>query len=173
MNQEKNNQPLEVKAERIQEIIDLLDPYLRNKLLPFWLDNSIDEEYGGYLTYFNRDGSKMDRTNKTLIMQLRMIFTFASAHRDGYGDGRCEQAARQGVDFVLDHLWDRDYGGWYWICDREGKKVDDSKIMYGHCFGVYSMAEYNLAIDDKRGWEYANKTFDVWNCCSPRAQRFF
>ncbi len=156
-----NDKPLEVKSAKIQEMIDLLQPYLNDQLLPFWLDNSIDTEYGGYLTYFNRDGSKAGKTVKTLIMQLRMIFTLASAHRDGYGRGRCVEAAKQGVDFVTSHFWDPDFSGWYWIADRAGKITDDSKIMYGQSFGVYSMSEYALAIGDPRGQEYAEKSFDA------------
>ena len=35
----KNDKPLEVKVEKIQEVIDLLQPYLTKQLLPFWLDN--------------------------------------------------------------------------------------------------------------------------------------
>lgn len=161
MSRKPDDRPLDLKVSQLQEKLDLLEPYMKNKLLPFWLDNSIDKEYGGYLTYFNRDGSPMGRTNKNLINQLRMIFTFSSSHRAGYGEGRCVEAAKQGVDWVLENLWDKDYEGWYWITERDGKVVDDSKIMYGHSFGVYSMAEYSLAIDDPRGWEYANKTFDV------------
>ena len=156
-----------VTKERINEIIGLLDPYLKNKLVPFWYNNSIDHEIGGYLTYFDKDGKPSGKTNKTLIMQLRMIFTFASAHRAGLGNGEYAEAARQGVDFVLKHFWDEKYGGWYWITERDGKMVDDSKIMYGHCFGVYSMAEYGLATGDPRGQEYAEKTFDtIMRCAS-------
>ena len=149
------------KLARIQEIIDLLDPYLEQKLLPFWLENSVDETFGGFLTYFDRDGSRTEKTDKTLIMQLRMIFTLASAHRAGYGEGRCAEAARQGLDFVLDHFWDRDHGGWYWIADREGRILSDSKIMYGQSFGVYALAEYALAFDDRRAEDYACETFDL------------
>ena len=34
-----------VTKERINEIIGLLDPYLKNKLVPFWYNNSIDHEF--------------------------------------------------------------------------------------------------------------------------------
>jgi mannose/cellobiose epimerase-like protein (N-acyl-D-glucosamine 2-epimerase family) len=146
---------------RIQEIIDLLDSYLKNTLLPFWLENSVDEEFGGFLTYFDGDGHRTGRTDKTLIMQLRMIFTLASAHRAGYGEGRCAGAARQGFDFVLDRFWDPDCGGWYWIADREGRILNDAKILYGQSFGVYALAEYALAFNDSRAEKFACETFEL------------
>ena len=30
--------------------------YLVDELLPFWIERSPDREYGGFLTYFDRDG---------------------------------------------------------------------------------------------------------------------
>ena len=100
---------IDINPERVHEIINLLEPYLKNKLLPFWLENSIDEKYGGFLSYFDRDGKSSGKTDKTLICQLRMIFTMASAHRAGYGDNRYIEAAKQGVEFVIEHFWDREY----------------------------------------------------------------
>ena len=152
---------IDINPERVHEIINLLEPYLKNKLLPFWLENSIDEKYGGFLSYFDRDGKSSGKTDKTLICQLRMIFTMASAHRAGYGDNRYIEAAKQGVEFVIEHFWDREYSGWVWITDQQGKVLDDSKIMYGQSFGVYSMAEYALTSGDPIDSDFAEKTFDA------------
>lgn len=155
-----------ITVDKIQGMIDLLDPYLQTKLLPFWYDNSIDRDYGGYLSYFDRDGKPTGKTHKTLICQLRMIYTFSSAHRAGYGGGKYLQAAKQGVHFAVEHFWDREYGGWYWITDQKGQPIDDNKIMYGHSFGMYAMAEYTLAGGGPLGKEYAEKTFDVIMRCA-------
>ena len=159
MNHDKKS-GIRVEPGRIQEIIDLLEPYLKNQLLPFWLDRSIDREVGGFLSYFDRNGNPTGKTDKTLICQLRMIYTMASAHRAGYGEGRCLEAAEQGVRFAVEHFWDEEFGGWIWITDRQGEVQKDSKIMYGQSFGVYAMAEYALASGDSVGREYAEKTFD-------------
>ncbi len=149
---------LNIDAKKIKTVIDLLESYLKTKLLPFWLDNSIDEKYGGFLSYFDRQGKPTGKTDKTLICQLRLIFTMASAHRAGYGGEASLKAAKQGVQFVVDHFWDREYSGWYWVTDRKGAVLDDSKIMYGQSFGIYAMAEYGLASNDFTGRDYAVKT---------------
>jgi mannose 2-epimerase len=151
----------EIATANVQRCINLFEPYLERQLVPFWLDNSIDREYGGFLSYFDRNGKPTGKTNKTLICQLRMIFTLAHAHRAGLGDGRCLTAAQQGVEFAIQHFWDNTHGGWYWVTDREGKVLKDSKIMYGQSFGVYALAEYGLASGNAVGQEYAEKTFDV------------
>lgn len=156
-----SNARLAVTASEVQRCLDLFEPYLHNQLLPFWLDNSIDREFGGFLSYFDRDGKPTGKTDKTLICQLRMIYTMSHSHRNGLGGGQCLSAAQQGVDFVTKHFWDRSHGGWYWISDRSGRIIKDSKIMYGQSFGVYALAEYGLASGDPRGREYAEMTFDV------------
>ncbi len=72
MNHDKKS-GIRVEPGRIQEIIDLLEPYLKNQLLPFWLDRSIDREVGGFLSYFDRNGNPTGKTDKTLICQLRIF----------------------------------------------------------------------------------------------------
>jgi mannobiose 2-epimerase len=129
--------------------------YLTERLLPFWLERSPDTEFGGFLTYFDRDGRPTGETTKTFLMQIRMLFTMASAHRAGYGGARCAELARMGAEFIMEHYWDSEYGGWFWIADRAGQPVVTSKIGYGQCFGMYAFSEYALATGHSLGAEAA------------------
>ncbi len=138
-----------------------VEQHLHDELLPFWIERSPDLEVGGFLTHFDRNGAPTGDTTKTLVSQLRMIFTMASAHRAGLGAGRCAELARHGVDFVVEHFWDAARGGWNWICDRAGTPTVCDKVMYGQTFGVYAMSEYGLATGDPRGREWAERTFDT------------
>lgn len=136
--------------------------HLFEELLPFWATRGVDKEYGGYLTYFDKDGNPTGETVKTLICQLRMIFTYSSIHRANLDpDGKFLEMAQQGVDFVLAHFWDEKHGGWLWTAERDGTPIDRSKIMYGQSFGVYSMSEYAMASGDKRGLDMAVETFNT------------
>ena len=49
---------------------------LYGRVLPFWLDNSQDKEYGGYFTCLERDGSVFD-TDKFVWLQGREVWMFA------------------------------------------------------------------------------------------------
>jgi len=149
-----------ISAGEIRTKRDRVASYLREKLLPFWVDNSVDTECGGFLTYFDRDGKPTGETDKTLVCQTRMIFTMASAHRAGLGGGRCAEIAEAGARFLVDHFWDPQDGGWFWITDRQGAVIDDSKIIYGHDFALYSLAELALATGSELGREYALRTYD-------------
>jgi len=122
------------ERKAILSVLDRTESYLTDVLLPFWIEHSPDREYGGFLTYFDRNGKPTGETVKTFLMQIRMLYTMASAHRAGYGGGRCAELAWMGADFILDHYWDSENEGWVWIADRRGQPTQRGKIGYGQCF---------------------------------------
>ncbi len=135
--------------------------HLTKELLPFWTTRMKDENYGGYVTHFDKEGNDTGEDEKSLIAQTRCLYTIASAHRAGYGDGEYAELAKHGVDFLIDKMWDDENGGFYWMMDRKGNVKIDQKIIYGHSFAIYSLSEYTLATGDQRGVEYAEKVFDL------------
>jgi len=148
----------------IEEIIAFKNEsvnHLTNELLPFWVTRMIDNKHGGYITHFNKDGNDSGEDEKSLIAQTRSVYTLSSAHRAGYGDGKLAALAKHGVDFLIDKMWDKECGGFYWMMDRIGDVKIDQKIIYGHSFAIYSLSEYTLATGDQRGIEYAGKVFDL------------
>ncbi|MDP6928233.1 MAG: AGE family epimerase/isomerase [Planctomycetota bacterium] len=137
----------------LQAYLDRSREYLQETLLPFWMQRSPDPEYGGFLTWFGADGEPSGETTKTFLSQIRMLYVWSLAHRNGYGGGRCAELARDAADFLLEHYWDDECGGWFWIADRAGKPTCLDKVGYGQCFGMYAFAEYFLATGDPRGRE--------------------
>ncbi len=135
--------------------------HLTNELLPFWENRCVDRANGGYITHFDKDGNDSGEDEKSLIAQTRTVFTFSSAHRAGYGDGRFAEIARHGVDFLLEKMWDKEHGGFYWLMNRNGEVLIDEKIVYGHSFAIYALSEYTLATGDPRGVAYAEKVFEL------------
>lgn len=135
--------------------------HLVNELLPFWTSRMIDEKNGGYITHFDKMGNDTGEDEKSLIAQTRCLYTLSSAHRAGYGNGKLAELARHGVDFLIEKMWDKEHGGFFWMLDRKGNVKIDQKIIYGHSFAIYSLSEYTLATGDKRGIEYAEKVFDL------------
>lgn len=135
--------------------------HLVNELLPFWTSRMKDEINGGYLTHFDKDGNDTGEDEKSLIAQTRSLYTISSAMRAGYGNEYYKKLAIHGADFLINKMWDKKYGGFYWMMNRKGDVKIDRKIIYGHSFAIYSLSEYTLATGDPRGIEYAEKTFDL------------
>lgn len=135
--------------------------HLLTELLPFWTSRMRDDVNGGFLTHFDQYGKDTGEDEKSLIAQTRCIYTIASAHRAGYGDGKLAELASHGVDFLIGKMWDKKHGGFFWMMNRKGEVKIDQKIIYGHSFAIYCLSEYTLSTGDQRGREYAEKVFDL------------
>ena len=59
------------KALAAQYKSELLD-----RVMPFWMQNSIDKEFGGYFTCIERNGEVYD-TDKFIWMQGREVWMFS------------------------------------------------------------------------------------------------
>ncbi len=152
---------MRIDRDQVSGCLDECKKHFTTELLPFWLDRCKDDVNGGFITHFDKDGKDTGEDEKSALAQLRTVYSMSAAHRAGFGGGRCAEYARHGVDFLIEKVWDKQYGGFYWTTNRAGNVAIDKKIMYGLSFGMYAMAEYTLATGDPRGQEYAEKTFDL------------
>lgn len=136
---------------------------LREKIIPFWLQRSVDAQYGGYLTCFDENGDPSGETDKFIVTQARMLWGFSylsdfCAERD---KPALLAAAKQGFAFMLEHFWDRRHGGFVWRTDRAGAVLDAGKVVYGQSFGLYAFAQYFRSSGDEAALAYAQRTFEL------------
>jgi len=152
---------MSIDAKQVFACLEECKQHLTTELLPFWLERCRDEKNGGFITHFDKDGNDTGEDEKSLIAQTRTVYTMSLAHQAGYGEGKCAEYARHGVDFLIDKMWDKEHGGFFWTVDRRGNVTIDKKILYGFSFAIYCLSEYTLATGDPRGLEYAEKVFDL------------
>ena len=147
--------------DKADEILAQIKDHLENGIIKFWLNNGIDKEYGGYLTCFNDGGRPTGNSDKYIVSQTRMIWGLSALYRVYPQNTELIDAAKQGVDFLIEYFWDHKLGGWYWKTKRDGTAIDTGKVVYGNGFAIYAFSEYYLATGDKSSLEYAEKTFDL------------
>ena len=132
------------KREKLLTVKKEMEGFMKESV-PFWLENGIDKEYGGYLVCFDSKGKLMKELavltpeDKMIVTQTRMIWGFSALLRNGlakrYGwEEKCKEAAKQGVDFFIDKFWDKKNTGWAWVTDRKGNVLDNGKLVYGQTF---------------------------------------
>ncbi len=68
------------RMERLALIRQRAESTLKDNVLPFWTRNTWDQEYGGFLTRLDRRGELLDKSEKVLMMQARMIISLSAAH---------------------------------------------------------------------------------------------
>jgi len=143
-----------------------LERTLEESIVDFWYPRCIDEEHGGYLTDYDADGEFGGDGEKQIVTQARFVWFFSRLDREGYGDYR--EAAEQGLEFMLEELWDDEHGGFYWQVARDGTTTKPNKHMYGQSFGLYALSEFDRAYDSglstgsNRAREYADELVDLF-----------
>lgn len=92
-----------------------------------------------------------------------MVWGFSHACLHGFKSDRRDylQAAARGYRFLLDHMLDREHGGYFWKTDVAGKAIDDRKIIYGEAFVIYAFVEYSRASGDKEPLQRAMELYET------------
>ena len=150
-----------MNRKTIQSYIQEISYHLEHELIPFWIPRCLDKNNGGYITHFDQQGNDTGEDIKSLISQTRMLYTLSSLERSGYGSGKYLPHANHGIHFLIDHMWDSEYGGFYWATNRKGMVIDNKKILYGQSFAIYALCEYTLASGDPIGLNYAERVFEL------------
>ncbi len=142
-----------------EQIPDLRD-HLLTQVLPFWEKHSIDRDHGGFITHLARNGAITDTSQKFLVVQTRMIYSFAAGSALG-GPVEWLNLAGQGVDFLLRRFRDPVHDGWFWATSREGRPKQVDKRAYGHAFAAFALAEYARVSRDRRALAAAVHTWSL------------
>jgi len=143
------------------EIIQLQRLYtdtLLNNVLPFWENNSIDTECGGYFTCLNRDGSVYD-TDKFIWLQCRQAWMFSALYNRLEKRPKWLEIAKHGAEFLMMHGMDQN-GNWYFSLDREGNPLVQPYNVFSDCFAAMALSQYALASGDEKAKSLAKRTFE-------------
>ena len=104
---------VDFKALAAQYKSELLD-----RVMPFWMEKSIDAEYGGFFTCLERDGTVFD-TDKFIWLQGRQVWMLATLYNKVAPRQDWLDAAIAGADFLMKYGHDGHFN-WYFSLDRAG-----------------------------------------------------
>ncbi len=124
---------------------------LKQDILHYWLNNTIDEKNGGYVGTINCDNIPQYDDPKGGILHSRILWTFSAAYK-AFGNEEYKVAADRAYEYLKKHFIDKEYGGTFWLVDASGKPFDDRKHVYAQAFSIYSLAEYYLAFKDEEAF---------------------
>ena len=132
---------------------------LLDNVLPFWLDNSIDKEYGGYFTCLNRDGSVFD-TDKFIWLQGRQVWMFAKLYNELEQRPEWLECAIHGAEFLQKFGHDGSWN-WYFSLTREGAPLIDPYNIFSYTFACMAFGQLHKATGNERYADIANETFKL------------
>lgn len=144
------------------KIIDYLEKRLAKELydniLPFWIDNTVDNENGGFLGQIFNDLSVEENAPKGLILNARILWTFSKAYNISKIKDYLDMATRA-YEYLIDKFRDQEYGGFVWSVDYKGDFEDDKKRAYGQGFAIYGLSEYYIATKNEMALKIAIDSF--------------
>ena len=142
-----------------KEYVSIYRDYLLDRVVPFWLEHSLDLEFGGYFTCLQRDGSVFD-TDKFVWLQCREVWTFSMLYNNVEQRQEWLDAALMGADFLLRHGRDNQ-GNWYFSLDRKGLPLMEAHSIFSDCFAAMAFAQLYKATQDRKYSEVAKNTFEI------------
>lgn len=131
---------------------------VKDNILHYWMTRTIDEVNGGFIGEIGEDRKPDYEAHKSLVLNTRIIWTFAAASRI-FRDERYLSIAERAYQYVMDYFADKEYGGFYWILDAKGRPVDDRKQVYGQAFAIYALSELYRATGRQEALDKAVETF--------------
>ena len=132
--------------------------YLVNNVLPFWLDNAIDDEFGGIFTCLDREGN-IYGYEKSVWFQGRALYIFSVAYNEVEKNPKYLEAAKKIYDFLP--LCGDEKGRMCFTVTREGKEIQKRRYYFSETFAAIACAEYYLASGDVEAKQKAEMYFDV------------
>lgn len=130
---------------------------LLKDVVPFWGKYSLDEEYGGYFTCLEKNGTVFD-TDKFIWLQGRQVWTFSFLYNQVEQKQSWLEIAKSGVDFLKNHGMDAE-GNFYFSTTREGKPLVQPYNIFSDCFAAMAFGQYAKASGDEEIRELARKTY--------------
>lgn len=136
----------------------LYEDELFKSVMPFWLNNGIDYENGGYYTALDRKG-KIFNTEKSGWFQGRMLYILSNLLKEFGDNEEIRKAADCGFEFIK-KLYLPD-GRLPFVVTKEGRPVQVRRYYFSETFAAIAMAEYYGATGNEDALEIARSTYEL------------
>ncbi len=118
-------------------------------IIPFWQQHVPDREKGAYFLNLSREGYPLAPYDKHPAMIGRQIYGFSCAYLLS-GNETYLLSAKEGAEYLLNHAWDEQYGGWYDLLDENGNPKVSTKTVANELYTNVGLAEYYFVTGDKQ-----------------------
>lgn len=140
-----------------------LEESLAEMILEPWYPRIIDSTYGGYLSDLEHDWTvSSSPQQKALVQQARHLWTTSFILENFPQKEDYLEYATHGFRFLQEDMLDKESGGFYYSCSREGNpagEMNGEKRIYGQAFALYGLSQYYRVSADPEALELAVRTF--------------
>lgn len=132
---------------------------LLENVVPFWLNCSQDNEFGGFFTCLDREGSVFD-TDKFIWLQGREVWLFSMLYNQVEQKQEWLDAAIQGAEFLKKYGHDGNLN-WYFSLTQDGKPLVEPYNIFSYTFASMAFGQLSKATGNDEYAAIAKKTFEL------------
>ncbi len=145
-----------MKADEIKKLKEFYHKELINDVIPFWQENSVDWEYGGFMDFLDQQGHPLS-TDKGGWVQGRAVWIFSTLYRDIEKREDWYKVAENGVRFIREKLRRSEDGRVYFEVTREGRPLVMRRYLFSELFASAGLAAWSEISGDKKALEEAKE----------------
>jgi cellobiose epimerase len=108
----------------------------------FWRTHGPDPIHGGFHGFLDRQGEPREPTRKGIIQQARHLWSFSTWFERREPTTATRSLADSTYRFVVDRMGDPGDGEFFFQVTRDGRVLDEKKLLYGQAFAIYGLATY-------------------------------
>ncbi len=144
----------DVRRQQLRQVYHhgLLDDTVR-----FWFPRAIDQQHGGFLHCFDRDGTLLD-SDKSVWAQGRMAWMLLTLHNTVEARPEWLAWGKSGLDFLDRHGF-ADDGRMFFHVARDGQPIRQRRYAYSEAFAAIAHAAYARATGSDRSAQRARDLF--------------
>jgi N-acylglucosamine 2-epimerase len=144
---------------RYKELMSVYRDGLLNDTLPFWINNAVDRERGGFTICLDRAGRVMD-TDKGMWQNCRFTWLLATLYNTVEKREEWLDLARHGIEFIRRAGFDRD-GRMFFLVTRDGRPLRKRRYVFTECFAAMAFAAYAAASGSEAAADKAVELFNL------------
>jgi len=119
-----------------------------------------DDTYGGFFVEVGKSGNILNNNNKSLVSESRDAYGFTRAFMLT-GNEEYLDYAKSALDFMYEHLWDEQYGGWHRRCNRSGNyPYLGEKTAFDQHYALLGITAYYEATNNATDLEMLENGYD-------------
>lgn len=126
--------------------------------LPFWIEHSVDRQFGGFLTCLDRDGTVID-SDKGVWQQGRFTWLLGELYNQVEQNPEWLELAKHGADFLERFCFDPADGRMWFHVDQQGNPIRKRRYAFSESFAAIAFGELALATGCQRYAEISERCF--------------
>jgi mannobiose 2-epimerase len=130
-----------ISKTELQHYKSIFVKELHENILPFWLKYAPEKEGNGFYGAVNLKGKPIENANKSLVLNARILWTFAAAAKSSDKKEYAEMADRA-YQVLINNFEDKKYNGYFMELTQDNQPANDIKHSYAQAFVIYAFCKY-------------------------------